>query len=251
MEEEGSAHSRRGIETRGTTLASAGGVSVSALHPRSPSNPSQLFIHSVNDRPSSVPGTGQTHRENAGRASSSTRQGGPPFSGRAAGSKLAPPAPSPPSGPGGSAPSPRLCPAPARTASSSRAGLPAPGFRLLPAERSAGQRRVLRLQRLSADLFPGITGAWRSSAKRRLRGQGRLGHRACFILRPESPNQRWHAQGLWGFSGAAGLSNFTLNPALPKPVWPQGNFPHNTYEHLRSFLFPYHDLPFSLLHFSP
>lgn len=79
MEEEGSAHSRRGIETRGTTLASAGGVSVSALHPRSPSNPSQLFIHSVNDRPSSVPGTGQTHRENAGRASSSTRQGGPRF----------------------------------------------------------------------------------------------------------------------------------------------------------------------------
>lgn len=79
MEEEGSAHSRRGIETRGTTLASTGGVSVSALHPRSPSNPSQLFIHSVNDRPSSVPGTGQTHRENAGRASSSTRQGGPRF----------------------------------------------------------------------------------------------------------------------------------------------------------------------------
>lgn len=117
MEEEGSAHSRRGIETRGTTLASTGGVSVSALHPRSPSNPSQLFIHSVNDRPSSVPGTGQTHRENAGRASSSTRQGGPRFPAelRGASSRRALRPRPPPSGPGGSAPSPRLCPAPART----------------------------------------------------------------------------------------------------------------------------------------
>lgn len=223
MEEEGSAHSRRGIETRGTTLASTGGVSVSALHPRSPSNPSQLFIHSVNDRPSSVPGTGQTHRENAGRASSSTSQGGPRFPAELRGAssrrvlRPRPPAPVAP-------PLLRDCvPHQPERASSSRAGLPAPGFRLLPAERSAGQRRVLRLQRLSADLFPGMTGAWRSSAKRRLRGQGRLGHRACFILRPESPNQRWHAQGRWGFSGAAGLSNF-IEPRAPQARVATGQF---------------------------
>lgn len=223
MEEEGSAHSRRGIETRGTTLASAGGVSVSALHPRSPSNPSQLFIHSVNDRPSSVPGTGQTHRENAGRASSSTRQGGPRFPAELRGASSAAcsvPALRPRWLRPFSATVSRTSP---NAASSSQAGLPAPGFRLLPAERSAGQRRVLRLQRLSADLFPGMAGAWRSSAKRRLRGQGQLGHRACFILRPESPNQRWHAQGRWGFSGAAGLSNF-IEPRAPQARVATGQF---------------------------
>lgn len=183
---------------------------MSALHPRSPSNPSQLFIHSVNDRPSSVPGTGQTHRENAGLASSSTRQGGPRFPAELRPRWLRP----------FSATVSRTSP---NAASSSQAGLPAPGFRLLPAERSAGQWRVLRLQRLSADLFPGMTGAWRSSAKRRLRGQGRLGHRACFILRPESPNQRWHAQGRWGFSGAAGLSNF-IEPRAPQARVATGQF---------------------------